>query len=467
MMNEEDLQEPEEWASKTFGPAELGDQRRTDRLVTMAAAIALDPAACLPTAMRNWSDTRASYRFLDTPEVTHAQIMMPHWMSTRQLAAQRPCVLLVADTTEINLSAHQTTEGVGPVGQGLRGRGFYVHTLLALDASTKQMLGCAYQEPFVRQRAPKGETRAQRRKRARESQIWERSAQQIGAAPTEVHWVHVGDRAADIYTFWQTCQQLGCDFVVRATQDRGVVAQEHEEPVDHEMDHLRQLARRLPAQAGRLQHVRAEHERKARDAWVQISWSAIPIQPPVNGASLEPTELEAWVIRAWEPEPPAGVEPLEWLLVSSVPVTSLEQAWERVEWYSWRWMLEDFHHVLKTGCQIENRQLRSVEALWRLLGILTPTALRLLCLREIAQSAPETPATAVVSHEVVQVVTRLAKRPEAPLSAHELWRTIASFGGYLNRKSDGPPGWKTLWRGWLYVQAVLEGVHLAASFPPS
>src|SRR6266699_3874861 len=184
MMNEEDLQEPEERASKTFGPAELGDQRRTDRLVTMAA-----------------------YRFLDTPEVTLAQIMMPHWMSTRQLAAQRPCVLLVADTTEINLSAHQTTEGVGPVGQGLRGRGFYVHTLLALDASTKQMLGCAYQEPFVRQRAPKGETRAQRRKRARESQIWERSAQQIGAAPTEVHWVHVGDRAADIYTFWQTCQQ--------------------------------------------------------------------------------------------------------------------------------------------------------------------------------------------------------------------------------------------------------------------
>ncbi len=95
-MNEEDLQEPEDWASKSFGPAELGDQRRTDRLVRMAAAIAHDPAASLPTAMRNWGDTLAAYRFLDTPEVTHEQIMMPHWMSTRELAAQRPCVLLVA-----------------------------------------------------------------------------------------------------------------------------------------------------------------------------------------------------------------------------------------------------------------------------------------------------------------------------------------------------------------------------------
>jgi hypothetical protein len=156
---------------------------------------------------------------------------------------------------------------------------------------------------------------------------------------------------------------------------------------------------------------------------------------------------------------------LEWILVSSVPIESVEHAWERVRWDGWRWLLEDFHHVLKTGCQVENRHVRSVAAQWRLLGILTPTALRLLVLREIAQSAPETPATEVLSLEVVRVVAHLAKRVPEAMSAHLLWRTIASFGGYLGRKRDGPPGWKTLWRGWLYVQAVLEGVHLAASFP--
>ena len=179
-MSNQDLNNPEAWASQTFGAAELGDPRRTDRLVKMAAAIAYEPAASLPKAMRNWSETRAAYRFLDNEQISHEQILMPHWRATRQEAAQRPCVLLVADTTEINLSTHKTTKGVGPVGQGLRGRGFYVHTVVALDASTKQVLGCAYQEPFVRKRAPKKETRAQRRERARESQVWERCASQIG-----------------------------------------------------------------------------------------------------------------------------------------------------------------------------------------------------------------------------------------------------------------------------------------------
>jgi hypothetical protein len=466
-MNKQDQQNPETWASTTFGAAELGDQRRTERLVSRASAIAHDPAASLPKAMRTWSDTIAAYRFLDNEQISHEQIMMPHWIATRHEAAQRPCVLLVADTTEMNLSSHKTTKDVGPVGLGLGAQGFYVHTVLALDASSKQILGCAYQEPFIRQPAPKQETRAQRGLRARESQIWERCAQQIGEAPSGVRWVHVGDRAAAIFTFWQTCQHLGCDFVVRVMEDRGVFSQEDEGPADPKMDHLRQLARRLPAQAGRHLHMRAEHERKARDAWVLMGYQQVRIQPPVNGAWLQKTEMVASLIRVWEPAPPEGVEPLEWILESLVPIQSVEQAWEQVQWYGWRWLLEDFHHALKTGCQVENRQVRPVAAHWRLLGILTPTALRLLLLREIAQNAPETPACEVVSWEVVQVVAHLAKRASKTMSASLLWRTIASFGGYLNRTCDGPPGWKTLWQGWMYVQAVLEGVHLAVSFAPS
>jgi Rieske Fe-S protein len=296
-MNDQDLQDPEAWASQTFGAAELGDQRRTDRLVTMAAAIAHDPAASLPKAMRSWSDTIAAYRFLDNEQISHEQIMMPHWIQARQEAAQRACVLLVADTTEINLSSHETTTGVGPVGQGVRGRGFYVHTVVALDASTKHVLGCVYQEPFIRQQAPKKETRAQRRQRARESQIWERCAQQIGAAPAGGRWVHVGDRAADIFTFWQTCQHLGCEFVVRVMEDRGCLAQEDAGPADPQMDHLRQLARRLSPQAAQVLHMRAEHHRQARDAWVQMGYQQIRIQPPSNGASLQKTAIQAWVIR--------------------------------------------------------------------------------------------------------------------------------------------------------------------------
>jgi hypothetical protein len=177
-MNAEDLEHPERWAVETFGTSELGDLRRTDRLVKMATAIADNPSASLPESMRNWSDTLAAYRFLDNEEITHEQIMAPHWMMTRKGAAQRRRVLLLADTTQINLSSHETTEGLGPIGRGHKGQGFFVHSVLGLDADEQQLLGCLYQEPFLRQPAAKGETRQQRKKRPRESQVWERSVQE-------------------------------------------------------------------------------------------------------------------------------------------------------------------------------------------------------------------------------------------------------------------------------------------------
>ena len=152
------------------------------------------------------------------------------------------------------------------------------------------------------------------------------------------------------------------------------------------------------------------------------------------------------------------------MLVTSVPVETLAAAWQCVDWYTMRWIIEDFHQGLKTGCQIEQRHLDSYEDLTRLVGLLAPLALRLLQIRARARHAPDAPATTVLPVEIVQVVALLDQRPTASLSADELWRTIARLGGYLGRKSDGPPGWKTLWRGWSRVQQVLEGVHLALNF---
>ena len=179
------------------------------------------------------------------------------------------------------------------------------------------------------------------------------------------------------------------------------------------------------------------------------------------------TPVKASLVRVWEPEAPEGIEPLEWILVTSVAVNTAEDAWQRVTWYKWRWLSEDFHKVLKTGCLLEDRCLQTVEAMCNLLAILTPTAMRLLWLRQTAQTAPDTPASEVISQEVIQVVLHLDKRPKATLTAKDLWHTIARFGGYLDRKSDPPPGWQTLWKGWIYIQTVLEGVHLARHFTSS
>jgi hypothetical protein len=295
-MDGERLEHPDKWAGETFGTTELGDLRRTDRLVKMATAIAENPSASLPESMRNWAETLAAYRFLDNEAVTHEQIMTPHWRTTRQEAMQRSRVLLAADTTNINLSSHETAEGLGPIGRGNKAQGFFVHTVLAMDADSQQLLGCLYQEPFVRQPAPKGETKAERKKRVRESQVWERSIQAIGPVPDRQEWIYVGDRGSDIYTFWQTCEQLGYDFVVRVAQDRRVLLDEIPEAEDPEVLRLKTLARALPAQGGRVLHVPAQRQRPSRDAFVQISWQEVRIQPPTNGAVLSKTEVKAWVV---------------------------------------------------------------------------------------------------------------------------------------------------------------------------
>jgi len=243
--------------------------------------------------MRNWADTLAAYRFLDNEAITHEQIMLPHWMTTREEVMRHSRVLLPADTTDINLSSHETAEGLGPIGRGNKAQGFFVHTILAMDADTQQLLGCMYQEPFVRQPAPKGETKAQRKKRVRESQVWERSIQAIGPVPDKQKWIYVGDRGSDIYTFWQMCEQLGYDFVVRVAQDRRVLLDEEPEAEDPEVQRLKTLARSLPAQDGQVLHVPTQRQRPARDAFVQVSWQEVRIQPPMNGAALSKTEVKA------------------------------------------------------------------------------------------------------------------------------------------------------------------------------
>ena len=206
----------------------------------------------------------------------------------------------------------------------------------------------------------------------------------------------------------------------------------------------------------------ATKQRRARQAQVVISYGALRLLPPEEQQANYPHPLVGWVVPVWEPQPPAGVEPLEWVLLTSLPIQTLEQAWERGDWYRVRWIVEDYHQGLKTGCRIEQRQVQSYEGLRRLLGLLAPNAVRLLQLRAAARESPQQPVVEVLPADVVQVVATLAQLPAATLTTQQCWHIIAGYGGYLGRTGDGPPGWKTLWKGWLYIQAVLEGVHLAA-----
>ena len=150
--------------------------------------------------------------------------------------------------------------------------------------------------------------------------------------------------------------------------------------------------------------------------------------------------------------------------MTNEPIDTAEEALAVVDYYRTRWIIEEYFKALKTGCRMEQRYLQSVEALWKLLALLTPIALRLLLMRQAAQQDTEIPATNVVSQEVIDVVIHLDKRHRDIVTAKQLWHAIARLGGYLDRTCDGPPGWQTLWKGWIRVMYTLEGVHLAAHF---
>jgi hypothetical protein len=478
-MNASTLLSALQWAEYTFGSVRLGDQRRTERAVEIASAIAHNPAASLPAQMQDGAGTEAAYRFLQMPDVTYEKLIGPHVTQTRAHARKQQQVLLIQDTTEVDYQLHPTTTGLGPIGNGTH-HGYLLQSVLAVVPASREVLGLMHQEPFLRHPAPKGETRREREQRSRESQVWERSVQAIGAPPAGVQWIHVGDRYSDIFALLSLMQQQQCDFVVRAAQDRCVdlLVEQADAPVarrshhprragqeaEPKQQHLFEVVRGWSAVGEQELHLDATKQSKARVARVVISFGCLRLLPPQHQQSCELRPLVVWVVRVWEPEPPEGVEGLEWVLLTSVPTAMVEQAWQRVDWYRARWIVEDYHQGLKTGCRIELRQLQSYEALRRLLGLLAPTAVRLLQLRAAARDTPERLASEILPLDLVQVVALLAKVPvpAAELTAQQCWYTIARYGGYLRRRSGGPPGWKTLWKGWFYIQALLEGVHLAA-----
>ncbi len=205
------------WAAENFGSAQLGHKRRTKRLVVTAHQIADQPEGSLPSKFP-WNPLRAVYRLCNRPEVTHYGVTAPHFRLTRQRMDQPDPLLILHDTTELDFTSHQALRGTGPIGDG-GGRGFLQHNSLAIHAETGEILGLAFQQILTRKPCPKGETRVQRLKRWRESQLWTEGFQGVGPAPEGTCWVDIADRGADIFEAMRTALDLGHQFLFRATQD--------------------------------------------------------------------------------------------------------------------------------------------------------------------------------------------------------------------------------------------------------
>lgn len=465
---------PQAWAELNFGDLDLGDLRRNQRAITIGAAFAAKPGKSIPQLFDRWSETKAAYAFFGNPAVTPDEIQATHRELVLAQLNQSGIYLLPEDTSEVSWAGQQPREGLGPVGNSKEGgEGFLLHTTLAVKWPKKarpnqsgrrppvEILGIADQQFEVRQPAPAGETQRKRLQRERESEVWEAATMRLGTAPPDpaVRWVRVCDRGADIFEFLLSCVNEGHGFVVRAAQNRALI--------DEEGKVIGRLFETARAQAslGEFElELRARPGQAARMARLSVSGARIclraPYRPGQGVGKLPP--LECSVVRVWEANPPAGVEPLEWILLCDAVVTSFEQAVECTLQYGTRWLSEDFHKALKTGMGVEKLQLEPGESLMNAVALMSAVALRLLHLREVARVAPEAPAaTSGLSELELAVLEEKAKRPLP--TVREVALALGKLGGHLNRKSDGLPGWITLWRGYVKLQDLVEGVRLSHS----
>ncbi len=241
--------------------------------------------------MQRRKKVKAVYRLLDEPDVTFEGLMQPHYQQTRSQMETLSVVLLVQETTDLDYTHHPKTTGLGPMGDD-RGRGLLLQTVLAIDPATHHRLRCAHQEPFMRQSAPKGQTRAQRRKRSKETDVWGRCVQAIGPSCSSTLFVHVADRGADIFAFLDSCRRTQTHFVVCATQDRRV--QMEEETLSHLLAELSVL----PAVDARPFDVPASHGRQARSTTLHLAWTHLSLLPPRHDSRLHKlAPIPVWVVR--------------------------------------------------------------------------------------------------------------------------------------------------------------------------
>ena len=340
--------DPAAWATTQFATARLGDRRRSARLVRLALQIARDPSSSLPREARTWGDLKAAYRLLDRPEATFQAVAAPHGQLTRE-QAQRGRFLIVDDTTEIDYGSKRQATGLGPVGRGT-GRGFLLHSALVVAPDDEWVVGLAGQVLFHRRPAPQGETSTQKQQRDRESAVWGQLIEQVGPPPATAQWIHVMDRGADDFEVFCRAQRIGSDWVGRVKSRNRRVRDEagRERP-------LSDALAAAPAAGGDTLTLRARPGQPARRARLEVAFAPVTALVPRHAAAslkaLKPGPIPQWVVWARETDPPPGVkEPIDWVLLTSLPVRDLAGAMEVIGYYEKRWLIASWpSHVARLG----------------------------------------------------------------------------------------------------------------------
>lgn len=434
------------WVQREFAGARLGDRRLEQRLLGIAAAFAARPTATIPQACGgSWPAIKAAYRFFDHKETTLDKLLEPHRGATVERMRREPVVLLVQDTTSLNYTTRAGMQGIGPIGTKPAGpQGLLLHNTMAFRPDGLA-LGLLDVQCWRRDPAEFGAKKQRHAKPIadKESSKWLDPLAAVAHAARhcpDSRLVTVCDREADIYELFDLAHRTGHELLVRAMQDRAL-----EDSTDRLQAHMASL----PVDAEIELAVPRHGKRAARTARMAVRFANLTLAPPGKKPNLP--SLPMTVVWSCEIDPPAGVdEPLDWMLLANRPVHALDHALERLRWYACRWNIEVFHRTLKSGCNIEDRQLGTADRLEACLAIDMVVAWRIQHLTWFGRAVPDMPCTAVFDDDqwkAIFVFKTKKPPPPQPPSLRQMIVMVAMLGGFIARKRDGEPGTETLWIG--------------------
>lgn len=459
------------WAEHEFRSAALPDRRLHRRLIRMTTQFGNHPTAAIPEACEAWSATKAAYRFFDNAAVESQALLASHQQATVERMKAHPVVLVPQDTTSLNYASHPQTTGLGPIGDEVDGpQGLLLHHALALSEEGLP-LGELYSKLWARD--PEDFGKAQKRRQLpldeKESVKWWEGWQATVAAARQMPAtlvISICDREGDVYEVMEAVAKTDCPNVgllVRLRHDRKVEPPDPAEPAAPSWPRLVARLSSQPVAATLRVQVPRQEEQAARTAVLEVRYCALTLQAPVGHRHLP--ALRVYAVQAREIQPPAGMEPICWQLLSTRPVTTAQEAIRTVRWYAKRWQIEVYHKVLKSGCQVEQRQLESFARLERMLAVYMVVAWRVLAMTIAAREYPELPVSIWLEEAEWQtLVCHVKQTPILPkqcptVKEAVLW--IAKLGGFLARKGDGQPGPICLWRGLRRLKDMTSGFMFA------
>lgn len=439
------------WAEQEFATARC-DRRVRRRVASVAEAFYAQPQANIAQACGSRAQTKAAYRLFSHRKLSLTGLLAAHGASTVERLRAHRVVLAVQDTTTLNYSTQLATEGLGPIGyRPDRGQGLVVHDTVVFSAAGVA-LGVLDAQVWARDDKEFGKKalRKQRSIEQKESRKWLLSFEAAASAQRELPdtvLVSVGDREADVYELFELASS-------RADHPKLLVRAEHDRLLTEGQGHLWARVEAQPIVAEQVVRVPARRARGSqpaqppRTARLAIRFTAVELKPPHRpGLSA----LPLWAVLAQEVDAPAGSQPLEWMLLSTLEVNDVDQAIEKLKWYAHRWQIEVYHRTLKSGCRIEQRQLSSAARLENCLAIDMVVAWRILYMARLGRQAPELPCTVVFEDYEWKALQQYFHPndplPTEPPQLNPIVRLVGQLGGHLGRKRDGEPGPKSLWLG--------------------